>query len=64
MQSGHTLKRAIFFKGTSTLHLCNHKFVLEPCCWGMLHFCLDVDPLSVESFWHGSSSASASVGGF
>ena len=45
----------------SPLYLCNNlKFALEPCGWGILHFCANMDSLTynsmvslAKSFWHG-----------
>ena len=57
----HACTRAIFLKRTSPLHLYNHKFALERCDQGLLHFvmtmilCLfgplsDFDPLANVSY--------------
>lgn len=40
-----TFKRTTFFELMSPLHWCNHKFALEPRGQGIIHYCLDVDPL-------------------
>lgn len=39
----HVYNGTLFFKWTSPLHFCDHKFALDPCSWGLLSLCHDVD---------------------